>query len=490
MIALYCTLFIPAFGVVLMALIGKKHQAQAGVINIILSAATLISAIFLAISFLHTSPIISKHKQFYVDAFNLLLIILTALIATTTAIFSNKHMWCNIIINRISKNHLYLYHVMYQMFTLMILVTLTTNNLGILWVAMEGATLTTVLLVSLYRTPQAIEAAWKYFILCMVGIALALFGTILLYSSASQLFATNNSAILWTVLYKNAGVLDASIIKLAFAFLLIGYGAKIGLVPLHNWLPDAYSESPAPISALLSGLLSTAALYALIRFKIIVDLALNSHLSGYLMMGFGLLSFLVAAILMQHQKNIKRMFSYSSIEHMGLMTFAFGLGGMLATFSAILYMLMHALVKSAIFITIGNIMQFNPIRSNKISGLICNQPIIGWSLLLATLIICGFPPSGIFTSELLLFMATIKSYPWLALLLLLGLVIAFAGLLRNIHPIIYANDQSLVQPVHEENKIGISSLIIHLALVIILGIYMPPILMRLLKQAVVVVIGT
>ena len=524
MLALYISLFIPTFGAIIMAVIGQHRQA--GIINICLSSATLLTTFFLTLTFLHSPSLLSKHQQFYIDAFSMLLIILTAIITTTTAIFSNRYMWQKVIANLISKKQLRLYHVMYQIFIFMILVTLTTNNIGILWVAMEGSTLATVLLVSLYRTPHAIEAAWKYFILSIVGIALALFGIILLYSSAAQLFAANNSAILWTFLSKNAGVLDEQIVKLAFAFLLVGYGVKMGLVPLNNWLPDAYSESPAPVTALLSGLLSTAALYALIRFKIIVDLALNSHLAGYLMMGFGMLSFLIAAVLIHRQKNIKRLFSYSSIEHMGLITFGFGLGGTLATFSAIFYILMHSFIKSAIFINIGNIAASN----QPPNALIRRQPFIGWCLMLATLAICGLPPFGIFTSELLLFIATIKSFPWLAMLLILGLVIAFSGLLRNIHAVIYGDGNDYLSsplpspsstmskkyfsyvgadpcvcpkialtgahagaPLHSSLPRKLESItlpiIIHLSLAITLGIYIPPILSQLLEQATTIITG-
>lgn len=481
MISLYITLFIPVFGAALMVLVGRSRIS--GIINIIFTGASLVSSLSLCINFLHSSPLISGQQQFYIDAFNLLLIILTTFITTTIAIFSYRYMWHNVEFGKITKNYLRLYHVMYQLFIFMILLTLSTNNIGVLWVAMEGSTLATVLLVSLYRTPHAVEAAWKYFILCIVGIALALFGTILLYSSASQLFATSGSAILWTILHKNAAVLDVPIIKLAFVFLLIGYGTKMGLVPLHNWLPDAYSESPAPVSALLSGLLSTVALYALIRFKIIVDLALNTNLAGYLMMGFGLLSFLVAAILIHRQKNIKRLFSYSSIEHMGLMTFGFGLGGTLATFSALFYMLMHALIKSAIFINIGNMVQFNGKQSlEQIRGVIRSQPLIGWGLIIATLAICGFPPFGIFTSEFLLFIATIKSWPWLTVLLIFGLITAFAGLLRNIHPIVYG------EPNENANKnSNMFPVVLHLVLVLVLGIYLPSVFAQLLKQAAVII---
>jgi hydrogenase-4 component F len=484
MIFLFLTLAVPCLGVFLMAAFGQGRAS--GIINIALTTITLITSLVLGVSFSHNSSLISSSQQFYVDAFSLLLIILTTFITTTTAIFSYGYMRHNLAIGKITKNYLRLYHIMYQLFMFMILLTLSTNNIGVLWVAMEGSTLATVLLVSLYRTPYAVEAAWKYFILCVVGIALALFGTILLYSSASQLFMTNNSAILWTVLYKNAAALDAPIIKLAFVFLLVGYGTKMGLVPLHNWLPDAYSESPAPVAALLSGLLSNVALYTLIRFKMIVDLALNSHLSGYLMMGFGLLSFIVAAILMHRQKNIKRLFSYSSIEHMGLITFGFGLGGALATFGSLFYMLVHSLVKSALFVNIGNITQFSKEQNlEQIKGLIRSQPLIGWGLLLAALVVCGFPPFGIFISEFLLFIATMKSFPWLAVFLIFGFITALAGILRNIHPIVYGeSDASMGSKI--SNMLPI---ILHLSLALILGLYLPSALSALLKQAAAIIGG-
>lgn len=483
MIAIYLVLLIPVFSVMLMGVIG--HRRSAGFLNIILSAATFFATLYLAKYHFQYGALLSASKQFYIDGFSLLSILLTAFVVTTTAIFSNEYMWHNLTSGRITPNKLRLYHVMYQTFVFMMLLSFATNNIGILWVAMEGATLATVLLVSLYRTPEAIEAAWKYFILCIVGIALALFGTILIYISTSQTAAFVKDGFFWSVLYQHANIMNASIVKLAFVFLLVGYGTKIGLVPFHNWLPDAHSESPAPMSTLLSGLLLNAALYSLVRFKIITDLALNTHLAGNLMMAFGLLSFLVAAVLLHRQNNIKRMFSYSSIEHMGLMTFGFGLGGHLATFAALFYMLMHSLVKSAIFVTVGNVIQLAGTQNmEKIRGIIRNQPLIGWVLLIATVAISGFPPFGIFTSELMLVIATLKSVPYLALLLVIGLLIALAGLLRNIQPVVYGtpNESAYVRP-------NIISAVLHLAIVFVLGVYIPPILAQLLQQAATLIVG-
>src|SRR5204862_4601386 len=216
---------------------------------------------------------------------------------------------------------------MYQVFNFTMLLALLTNNMGILWVALEGATLATVLLVSLYRTAASLEAAWKYFILCGVGIAQALFGTILLYFAAEKVLGAGGGALLWTELNNVKGDLEPTVLSLAFVFLLVGYGTKVGLVPLHNWLPDAHAEGPTPVSAVLSGLLLNVALYAVVRCKVLVEGSLHTSLAKQLMMGFGLLSGAVAAFLLSRQKDVKRLFAYSSIEDMGIITFAFGMGG-------------------------------------------------------------------------------------------------------------------------------------------------------------------
>lgn len=477
MLPLYLTLGVPAIGIILMLLFGQHKSAA--ILNILLGFFGLLASIFLAIKVYGFTNMISGGQQFYIDAFNILSIVLTTFIIFTTAIFSRNYMWANVVSKRITMKQWHLYHVLYQVFALMMLLALSTNNIGVVWVAMEGATLATVLLVSLYRTPEAIEAAWKYFILCIVGIALALFGTILMYFSATGILDGTHSGIFWSVLHAHATKLDPAIVKFAFVFLLIGYGTKIGLVPLHNWLPDAHSESPAPMSTLLSGLLLNVALYALVRFKILTDLALGTHLAGNLMLGFGLLSFIVAAILLNRQRNIKRMFSYSSIEHMGLMTFAFGLGGQLATFAAVFYMLMHSLIKSAIFVTVGNVIHVTETQDmQKIRGLILGRPLIGWGLLLGCVAISGFPPFGIFTSELMVVIATFKTFPWLVPLLVCGIIVALAGLLRNIQPVVYGEPGEL-----KPDKVCMYPAIIHLGLALVLGIYLPVWLAKLITQA-------
>ncbi len=414
MTLLQVTLLAPLAGSLLLAFVG--HRPVGGWINVATCAVTFAASLAMALDVFANGPQLSGGRMFYIDAFNVYLVALTAFVGLTSAIFSRPYMRHEIERGRVTDRRLRLYHSMYQGFLFSMLLALSTNNLGILWVAMEAATLTTVLLVSLYRTPEAIEAAWKYFILCGVGIAQALFGTVLVYFAAeTKLGGERSDTMLWTVLHDSAaGNLDPAVISLAFVFLLVGYGTKVGLVPLHNWLPDAHSEGPTPMSAVLSGLLLNVALYSLVRVKMLVDASLHTNLAGHLMMGFGLLSFMVAGLFLHRQHDIKRMYSYSSIEHMGLMTFAFGMGGALATFGALLHMTVHSLTKSAIFVTVGHASQLaGTQRIDQIRGLIRTQPTIGWGLLIGTVAIAGFPPFGVFMSEFLLLVATMKSWPWL-----------------------------------------------------------------------------
>lgn len=484
MIAAYLVLLIPFTGILFFAFAG--HRQETGRLNVRFNAVTLVATVWLAINVLNNGTILSSGKAFIIDSFNVYLIVLTAFIGLTTAIFSAPYMEHEKELGKLTEKRLKLYYSMYQGFMLAMYLVLTTNNMGVMWVAMEGATLATVLLVSLYRTPESIEAAWKYFILCGVGIAQALFGTILLYYAAVQI-GDGDNALLWSVLFENARQLNPEILEIAFVFMLIGYGTKIGLVPLHNWLPDAHSEGPTPMSAVLSGLLLNDALYAVVRNKMLVDGATQGNLAGLLMMGFGMLSFLVAALFLHRQKDIKRLFSYSSIEHMGVMTFAFGMGGPLATFAALLHMTVHSLTKSAIFVTVGHAAQLAGTQNiERIRGLIKTQPKIGWGLLIGTVAIAGFPPFGVFTSEFLVLLATMHSYPWLAPLLLLGIGIAFAGLFRHIQPMVYGEQPEGQLPI----KANLWPVMIHLALVLWLGLAIPDFLANWFSQATLLISGS
>jgi len=469
---------VPLAGAALLAALG--HRGIAPAVNVAVSLGTFLAAAALTARVVTEGPLLVLDRQFFVDPFNVFLVALTAFVGFTTAIFSRPYMRIEEEHKRLSAPRLRLYHSMFQLFNFTMLLALLTNNMGILWVAMEAATLTTVLLVSLYRTPASLEAAWKYFILCGVGIAQALFGTILLYFAAEKLLGAGGGALLWTELNAVKAQLEPTVLSLAFVFLLVGYGTKVGLVPLHNWLPDAHAEGPTPVSAVLSGLLLNVALYAVIRSKVLVDGAVQTSFAKELMMGFGLLSVVVAAFLLSRQKDIKRLFAYSSIEHMGIITFAFGMGGPIANFAGLLHMTVHSLTKSAIFFTVGHATQKTGTQAmDDIRGLIKISPLVGWGLAIGSLAILGMPPFGVFASEFLILTTAMKEQPWAAPFLLGALGLAFAAVFSKVQPMVFGETTAKRLPVRP----AMVPVFVHLALVLMLGLWIPPFLAAWYREA-------
>jgi hydrogenase-4 component F len=469
---------VPLFGGLLLALAGHKQWAPE--LNAVMSFATFCASAVLTAKVIADGPMLAMEEQFFVDPFNVFLVALTAFVAFTTALFSRPYMRIEQHHGRLNAQRLRLYHSAYQLFSFTMLLCLLSNNVGIIWVAMEGATLSTVLLVSLYRTPASLEAAWKYFILCSVGIAQALFGTILLYFAAEKVLGPGGSSLLWTHLHAVRDQLEPTVLSLAFVFLLVGYGTKAGLVPLHNWLPDAHAEGPTPISAVLSGLLLNVALYAVVRSKVLVDGALGRGFSGGLMMGFGLLSVVVAAFFLSRQRDIKRMFAYSSIEHMGIVTFAFGMGGPVAAFAGLLHMTVHSLTKSAIFFTVGHATQKTGTQNmDSIRGLIARSPTIGWGLVLASLAILGVPPFGVFTSEFMILTTAMHEHSWATPFLLVALGVAFAAIFGKVQPMVFGETTAARLP----HPPALLPVFVHLAIVLMLGLYIPPYLVAWYRQA-------
>ena len=470
MIQLSLLLAIPAAGAIALAFWGARRDAPE--INAAFSFGTFAAACMLTLHVIGQGPQLLWREQFFIDPFNVFLVALTAFVGLTTSLFSRPYMRVEAAHGRVTPGRLRLYHSMYQLFMLTMLAALTTNNMGLLWVAMEGATLSTVLLVTLYRTPQSLEAGWKYFILCGVGIAQALFGTILLYFAAEKVLGAQGvTALLWTHLDAVKSQLEPAVLALAFVFLLVGYGTKVGLAPLHSWLPDAHAEGPTPISAVLSGLLLNVALYAVVRCKVLVEGSLNSTLPSRMLMGFGLLSVVLAAFLLFRQRDIKRLFAYSSIEHMGLATFAFGLSGPVATFAALLHMTVHSLTKSAIFFTVGHAAQKAGSQlMEDIRGLIALSPTVGWGLMLGALAILGLPPFGVFASEFLILTTAMREQPWSIPILLLALGVAFAAIFGRVQPMVFGEPVARRLP-HSPALLPVFA---HLAIVLALGLYIPP----------------
>ena len=460
----------PLAGAAVLAVLGARRFAPE--LNVAFSLVTFLAACALTVHAVSTGTLTFAHDQFFIDAFNVFLVTLTALVGLTTAIFSRPYMRVEMEHGRVRAPQLRLYHSMYQLFMTTMLVALTTNNMGLLWVAMEAATLSTVLLVTLYRTGASLEAGWKYFVLCGVGIAQALFGTILLYFAAEHSLGVEGaSALLWTHLNSAKGHLEPAVLSLAFVFLLVGYGTKVGLAPLHNWLPDAHAEGPTPISAVLSGLLLNVAIYAVVRCKVLVEGSLHSPLPSRMLMGFGLLSVVLAACFLWRQRDIKRLFAYSSIEHMGIIAFAFGMGGPVANFAALLHMTVHSLTKSAIFFAVGHAAQKAGSQlMDEIRGLITLSPTVGWGLMMGSLAILGMPPFGVFASEFLILTPAMREQPWATPILLLALGVAFAAIFGRVQPMVFGETRARRLP----HPPALLPVFVHLSLVLLLGLYVPP----------------
>ena len=448
--------------VLLAALPGYVWPARLNVLACLIS-------LLCALSLFWQRPVAGNYLM--IDDLNVVFIVLNTFVGFTTAAFSASYIGHELQIGRLTLGLLRFYHAMYQIMMFGMNLALVANNIGLMWVAVELATLTTVVMVGIYRTPEAIEAAWKYFILGSVGIALALFGTILVYLAARPVVGESAGSMVWTVLITQASDFDPALLNVAFVFLLLGYGTKVGLAPLHAWLPDAHAEGPTPISAVLSGLLLNVALYALLRFKMLLAANPAALAPGPLMTGLGLLSLLFAALMLYRRYDIKRLFAYSSIEHMGIIVFAFGMAGPLGNFAGLLQMTMHSLTKSAIFFTVGHITQAKGTQTMAdMGGLTETHPVLGWTLVAGIAAIAGLPPFGVFMSEFLLISSTFDRQPLLAAAVVLGLLIAFAALLVRLTPVIFGAPHGRNARVHASTL----PIFAHLSLVLLGGIFLPP----------------
>ena len=458
-------LAVPAMTAALLVVI-PGYRLSAG-LNVAGSLLTFLSAVLLF--FGHPPP----NAYVLIDDLNIVFIVLNTFVGFTTSVFSASYIGHELEIGRLTPTYLKFYHAMFQVMMFGMNLALVANNIGLMWVAIEVATLATVLMVGIYRTPEALEAAWKYFILASVGIAFALFGTILVYMAARPVMGEGYQGMIWTMLMQHVARFDPALLNIAFIFLLLGYGTKVGLAPLHAWLPDAHAEGPTPISAVLSGLLLNIALYAILRFKMLLAVNSGALSPGPLMVTLGLVSLLFAAFMLYRRHDIKRLFAYSSIEHMGIIVFAFGMGGPLANFAGLLQMTMHSLTKSAIFFAVGHIAQVKGTqRISEIRGLTVSHPLLGWALVLGVVAIAGLPPLGIFMSEFLVVSSTFTRAPLLAMLVVIGLLVAFGALLMRLQDLAFGEAEGSTAPV----RASYVPLFGHLALVLAAGVYLPPVL--------------
>lgn len=327
------------------------------------------------------------------------------------------------------------YYILLHLFLGAMFFAVLTLSPIMMWIAIEATTLSTAFLISFYNKPSAMEAAWKYLIINSLGLLLGFFGTLLFLTPSTE--SGLDKLIDWQTLTSDAALMNPALAKVAFVFVLIGYGTKVGLAPMHTWLPDAHSKAPSPISALLSGSLLNVALLAVLKFRMACDAAAPADFSRNLLIFFGLLSIVIAAFIIIVQKNYKRLFAYSSIEHMGIMALGFGFGG-IGTFGALLHMIYHSLAKSLLFFSAGNLLlKFGSTKIHKVKGVLPALPVTGVLLLTGFLAITGVPPFGIFITEFYILSAGIEEHITIVIAVLLFLLLVFAGFLRHIVDMVF-----------------------------------------------------
>jgi hydrogenase-4 component F len=419
------------------------------------------------------------------DALSLWMVFLISIVSLAATLYALGYFRRDLAAARVTERRVREFYVLTPLFAAGMLLVVLANNLGVMWIAMEGTALASVLLVALYNRKTSLEAAWKYVILGGLGMVLALFGTISAYAAAvGKLHGEALPSFNWSRLYGMASQLDHHLILLAFIFVFVGYGTKAGLAPMHTWLPDAHSEAPSPTSAMLSGVSLKIAIYALLRFHILTTACLGSDFSRNLLLGFGLLSMLVAGPFILVQKNLKRMLAYSSLEHVGLICAAVGMNARLTVFGALLHMGYHALTKPLLFFAAGNIhLQFHTLDFRRLgSGLTRSMPVTALVLFVAAAAVSGLPPFGMFVSELTIIAGALTSqHTWAGAVILASLIIVFCGVLSTLARLMLGETRA--EPRETVSPTGIGSMSLPLAALIVFTLWLPASIRHLMELA-------
>ncbi|MBK5293446.1 MAG: hydrogenase 4 subunit F [Acidobacteriia bacterium] len=470
-------------------------------VNLVAFAALLFLAAMLGFQVLQSGPVSLWDGFLYADALSALIVLLTAFVALVCSIYAVGYFRHDERSGAFQEegdedgvlagHKLRKYYALTPLFVFAMVLVALANNLGVLWVAIEGTTLASVFLVTFYGRDTSLEAAWKYAIIGSVGLSMALFGTILTYYSAHQMLGTETlSGLNWSVLAGNAAQLDKPTMRLAFILILLGYGTKAGIAPMHTWKPDAYSEAPVPVAAVLAAGVLNCALYGLVRFYILTSKCLGPEFSSQLLIAFGLLSMGVAVPFILVQRSFRRLLAYSSIDHGGIMLLALGFGGPLGILGMLLHMTFHSITKPLLFFCAGNVQQHlktDLFRKAK-GGLIHSMPFSGAAFLMATLAVTGSPPFSLFQSEFTILRAAFGGGHILAAVLFVAFLVAiFSGFLVHIANLVLGPDPGVppaeICPWKKYSLVGLGTVIV------ILGFWIPAPLYSLIESATSVVVN-
>jgi hydrogenase-4 component F len=475
-----------------LAFILRKRPAMEAV-NLAAFATLFCLAALLGVRVLENGPISLWDGFLYADALSALVVLLTAFVALACSVYAvgyfrhdeQNAVFQDDVLGEVAGRKLRKYYSLMPLFVFSMVLVALANNLGVLWIAIEGTTLASVFLITFYGRETSLEAAWKYAIIGGVGLSMALFGTIVTYYSAHEMLGTDTLAGLnWSVLVDNAGQLDRAAMRLAFILILLGYGTKAGLAPMHTWKPDAYSEAPVPVAAMLAAGVLNCALYGLVRFYILTVKCMGPEFGSQLLIGFGLLSMGVAVPFVLVQKSFRRLLAYSSIDHGGIMVLALGFGGPLGVLGMFLHMTFHAITKPLLFFCAGNIQQSlntDLFRKAK-GGLIHSMPWSASGFLLGTLAVTGSPPFSLFQSEFTILRAAFGGGYFVAAILFVSFLVAiFSGFLVHIANLVLGADSGL--PHAETCRWKKYSVVALVSVVVILGFWIPAPLFDLIQEA-------
>ena len=476
-------LIAPALAALVCLLLSSRRVMACA--NVAAFGVTLVFGIRLLDIVLNQNVVTECAEFFRADALSAFMILLISVVTLASSLYAGAYFQRDLAAAAITPGRVKEFFVLTPLFTAGMFLVVLANNLGVMWFALEATALSSVLLVALYNRATSLEAAWKYVILGGLGLALALFGTVFTYAAAIHKGSSALPSFNWSHLMSVAGNLDPRMIKLAWIFILIGYGTKAGLAPMHTWLPDAHSEAPSPTSAMLSGVSLKIALYALLRFHILTSACLGAAYSGTLLLAFGLASMCLAAPFILIQKNLKRLLAYSSLEHVGLICVAIGLNSSLTTFGALLHMGYHALTKPVLFFAAGNIHQTcHTLQMRLIGpGLAQSLPLTILCMGLAGTAAMGLPPFGLFFSEMTVLTGGIDAgnLP-VTILLLLALLASFCGILYQLTRI-FLGAQKEARPKVSVAWQGLPAMGFLLSTLLVFSLWLPPSLLQLLWNA-------
>ena len=430
------TAALPLLGTLAGALTSGARRC--GAVTAAAGVAELAGAVWLLVRVLADGPVRGLNGFVYLDSTGSFFLFTVALVTAAASLGSAAYLHVEEQRGELTAFQVRLYFVAFGVFAAMMAASLMTGNLGLLFVLIEASTLASVVLVGLEAQPRALEAAWKYVIISSLGVTIALVGTLYLFYAGSHLQLSSDLRLTWPYLYAHAAELSHPSLRLAFLLAVVGYGTKVGLAPMHTWLPDAHAEAPSPASAMLSAALLNTGMYAIIRFLAIAQAGLGAAYVHRVMLLFGFLSVAIGALFLVRSGNLKRLFAYSSVEHMGVIAIGLGFGGVIGTYGALLHVLNHAIGKATLFLASGDtVLAYRTREAREITGMLAAMPFAGGVLLLATMAVLGAPPFGLFLSEFTIVRAGFGgsgvSGAVLAGLLLLLLVIAFVGLARTIN---------------------------------------------------------